>query len=119
MDVYLERYLSQLRADKGYPSDGEEPESFLDTYGDFIATVTNVAAGALAAETGLPAGLVASAVKAGVDMASKVLKTGDSPDASATRPRKPQYTPTADEMNAIEVMAQTRAFYHSRCLCSG
>jgi hypothetical protein len=112
MDVYVEHYLSKLRRSK----DGDDSGGIFHTVADFVVdAVTNMATGVISAETGLPA----SAVKAGVDIAAEALNIGDGPEGSTTRTPKPQYAPTADEMNAIAVMAQTQAFYHSRWLYSG
>jgi hypothetical protein len=109
VDVYTEHYLSQLRADKGCPLDS--PDS--DKAGGLFETVTgfmasDLATRLIASELGVPPIVVG----AGINLINS-LKTGDSPGSSTTRVPT-QYNPSPDDMNAIEVMAQTRAFYHSK-----
>jgi hypothetical protein len=105
VDVYLEHYLSQLRTSKNNDNLGAKRDAVTDFVVD---AATNVAAVAISTETGLPPNVV----KAGINFAAEALNFG--PEGSTTQPPKPQYKPSADEINAIIVMAQTQAFYHGR-----
>jgi hypothetical protein len=104
MDVYVEHYLSQLRMHK----DGDSSGGILHTAADLVGDAfINIATRVISEGTGIAAG----AVKAGVGVAAEAL---NGPEGSAARTPKPQHAPSADEMNAISVMAQTQAFYHGR-----
>jgi len=107
---YKDHYVSQFLGARNEASEASMPDAVPPGIeNSVIDTVAELATHAIAAETGIPMVAIESILR----VAANIMK-GDDGNAGGARAKPiPKGILSVEEERAVDVMAQTRAFYHS------